>query len=354
MNTQFWKDKKVLVTGHSGFKGSWLSFILNSLGAQVTGISKEELNNNKDLFKALKIESICDSFDVDIRDMSGIQDIFFKTSPDIVFHMAAQPLVRKSYKDPLDTYDINVMGTINILEAIKKIETIKASVFITTDKCYENNEWTWGYRENDPMGGHDPYSCSKGCAELIIQSYQKCFFNEECGQSALSSVRAGNVIGGGDLSEDRLIPDLVRAIDTKGKVLIRNPSSTRPWQHVFEPLRGYMMVAEDLYNKGPSANSSWNFGPHLTDIRTVENITDLFCSSWGISDIIEIDKKLSVHEANLLSLDISKAHHELNWTPNWSLEDSMPYIVEWYKAYLKGGDLTKISLSQIKSYFESK
>lgn len=352
MNKKFWKDKKVLITGHSGFKGSWLTMILNHAGAEILGISKESLNNNRDLFKSLEINKISDSCDEDIRDSNTIDKIFSSFQPEIVFHMAAQPLVRESYLQPVETYDINVMGTISILEAIRSHESVRASIFVTTDKCYDNKEWAWGYRENDPMGGHDPYSSSKGCAELLIQSYQKSYFNDQHSLSALSSVRAGNVIGGGDLSRDRLIPDIVRAIQSKEKVFIRNPSSTRPWQHVFEPLNGYLMVAEDLYANGSANNSSWNFGPHLSDIRTVNELTEIFCTAWGITDIVEYDTNTYLHEANLLSLDISKAYHQLRWRPQWTLEQSMVHIVNWYQEYLSSGDIVSLSKSQIKSFFK--
>jgi CDP-glucose 4,6-dehydratase len=351
MNKNFWKDKKVLITGHSGFKGSWLSMILNSAGAEVLGFSSESLNNNSELFKSLNIAGISHSCDQDIRDKDSLNQIFSSFKPEIIFHMAAQPLVRESYERPLETYEINVMGTLNILEAIRSHDSVRASVFVTTDKCYENQEWSWGYRENDPMGGFDPYSSSKGCAELLIQSYQQSYFNDQNSLSALSSVRAGNVIGGGDLSKDRLIPDIVRAIQSQSKVLIRSPSATRPWQHVFDPLNGYLMVAEDLYFNGSSHNSSWNFGPYLTDIRTVNELTDLFCKSWGVENIIENDTSANVHEANLLSLDISKSFHKLNWRPQWSLEQSLPHIVNWYKEYLLNGDLVALSEDQISQFF---
>ena len=350
MNYKFWKDKRVLITGHSGFKGAWLSMILNSMGAEILGISKESLNNNAELYGALKIEDFVKSYDEDIRNLESIKKIFSDFKPEIVFHLAAQPLVRKSYSLPSDTYEINVMGTINILEAIRANNSVRASLMITTDKCYDNKEWAWGYRENDSMGGYDPYSSSKGCAELVIQSYQNSFFQNES-LSAISSVRAGNVIGGGDLSADRLIPDIVRAIKGKSKVYIRNPAATRPWQHVFEPLNGYLMVAEDLFDNGFQNNNSWNFGPLITDIRSVDEVTKLFCSIWGDIDIIEYDNTPQPHEANLLSLDISKSYHELKWRPRWSLDQSMPHIVNWYKEYISGADVLSLSREQIKEFF---
>jgi CDP-glucose 4,6-dehydratase len=350
MNSEFWKDKRVLITGHSGFKGSWLSMILNFMGAEILGISKESLNNNSELYGALDIKGFVESHDADIRDSGNINKVFSDFKPEIVFHLAAQPLVRKSYSFPSDTYEINVMGTINILEAIRANDSVRSSLMVTTDKCYDNKEWIWGYRENDAMGGHDPYSSSKGCAELVVQSYQKSYFNNSS-MSALSSVRAGNVIGGGDLSQDRLIPDIVRAIKDNSKVSIRNPLATRPWQHVFEPLNGYLMAAEDLFQNGHVNNTSWNFGPLITDIRSVDEITQLFCQIWGDLDIIEYDKTSQVHEANLLSLDVSKAYHELKWRPKWSLNESMSHIVNWYKEYISGGDLLDLSKEQIQLFF---
>ncbi len=352
MNSKFWQDKRVLITGHSGFKGSWLSMILNEMGAEIAGISKESLNNNSELYDALDIQSFVHSYDEDIRNAEKINKIFTAFKPEIVFHLAAQPLVRKSYVLPVDTYEINVIGTINVLEAIRSNDSVRSSLMITTDKCYDNKEWIWGYRENDAMGGHDPYSSSKGCAELVVQSYQKSYFNNDS-ISGLSSLRAGNVIGGGDLSQDRLIPDIVRAIQNKSKVSIRNPLATRPWQHVFEPLNGYLMVAEDLFKNGNSKNSSWNFGPLITDIRSVDEVTKLFCKIWGNLDIIQYEQTSQVHEANLLSLDVSKAYHELKWRPRWSLNESMPHIVDWYKEYISGGNLLSLSREQIKLFFQT-
>jgi CDP-glucose 4,6-dehydratase len=350
MNKKFWKDKRVLITGHSGFKGSWLSMILHAMGAEILGISKESLNNNAELFSTLEIKNLVTSHDEDIRDSEAMNRIFTNFKPEIVFHLAAQPLVRKSYLLPSDTYEINIMGTINILEAIRATESVRSSLMITTDKCYDNKEWIWGYRENDAMGGYDPYSCSKGCAELVIQSFQKSYFNNNS-LSALSSARAGNVIGGGDLSQDRLIPDIVRAIQDNSKVSIRNPIATRPWQHVFEPLNGYLLVAEDLFKNGCDNNSSWNFGPLITDVRSVDEVTKLFCQIWGELDIIQYDKSEQAHEANLLSLDISRSYHQLKWRPKWSLDESMPYIVNWYKEYINNGNILELSQDQIKSFF---
>ena len=253
MNTSFWDGKKVLVTGHSGFKGSWITLLLKYLGAEVCGVSSSILNNNQELFLALNLDDSCLSHDIDIRD-KNISKIFHDFKPDIVFHLAAQPLVRASYEIPFDTYDINVMGTLNILENIRKSPSVAASVMITTDKCYENKEWVWGYKETDRLGGFDPYSSSKACAELLIKSFQNSYESESL---AISSVRAGNVIGGGDLSSDRLLPDIYRAIVSKQKIKLRNPMAIRPWQHVLEPLIGYLMVAEDLFESGHQNNDAW-------------------------------------------------------------------------------------------------
>ena len=276
LNTSFWDGKKVLVTGHSGFKGSWITLLLKYLGAEVCGVSSSILNNNQELFLALNLDDSCLSHDLDIRD-KNISKIFHDFKPDIVFHLAAQPLVRASYEIPFETYDINVMGTLNILENIRKSPSVKASVMITTDKCYENKEWVWGYKETDRLGGFDPYSSSKACAELLIKSFQNSYESESL---AISSVRAGNVIGGGDLSSDRLLPDIFRAIVSKQKIKLRNPMATRPWQHVLEPLIGYLMVAEDLFESGHKNNDAWNFGPRATDIRTVAEIAKLFAGEW--------------------------------------------------------------------------
>lgn len=352
MNKTFWKDKKVLITGDSGFKGAWLSLVLNSVGANIQGLSSSELNNNYELFKNLRISEISNTIDADIRDLSAVQKIFNNFEPEIIFHLAAQPLVRESYLDPINTYSINVMGTLNILEAVRNSKSINSVVMVTTDKCYENKEWEWGYREIDPLGGHDPYSSSKGCAEILIQSYQKSFFSDQKKSPGISSVRAGNVIGGGDFSHDRLIPDLYQAIAQKNKMLIRNPLATRPWQHVLEPISGYIKVAEELFESGAVGNNSWNFGPHLTDIRTVQEVSELFCSAWGIKDILEHNSDSNQpHEAKSLSLDISKAFFNLNWSPKWTLENSIVKTASWYKTYFDKKDTLALSYEQIEEYF---
>jgi len=352
MNKSFWKGKRVIITGDTGFKGSWLVIILKMHGAIVQGISSSKYDNNIDFFNNLELHKISNTIDTDVRNSSDVNKIFDSFKPDIVFHMAAQPLVRLSYQDPVNTYEINVMGTMSILEAIRKSSSVKSAVIVTTDKCYENKEWEWGYRENDPLGGHDPYSSSKACAELLTQSYQKCFFNDLSNSPGVSSVRAGNVIGGGDFSDDRLIPDLYRAIQKDSKLMLRNPLATRPWQHVFEPLSGYMRVVENLFEKGAQENDTWNFGPNISDIRTVREITDLFSLSWGIEDIVEYDSSEQPHEAKSLSLDISKARFNLGWSPKWNLENAINITATWYKAhYNNSEDLMKLSSQQIDEFF---
>lgn len=349
MNTSFWNSKKVLITGHSGFKGSWLTSLLNYLGAEVCGISSSALNNNQELFNRLNLEHSCISYDLDIRD-EAIVDVFSNFKPDIVFHLAAQPLVRASYEIPFETYETNVMGTLNILENLRKSSSVVASVLITTDKCYENKEWDRGYKENDRLGGYDPYSSSKACAELLIKSYQQSFSSESL---AISSVRAGNVIGGGDLSVDRLLPDIYRAIQSNQKIKLRNPKATRPWQHVLEPLVGYLMVAEDLFLCGYQKNSAWNFGPKSSDIRTVSEVAKLFASEWDVVTMIEEKDQKNYHEANALSLDSNKAISELKWQPIWNVEMAITKTADWYKVLEKNGDISKKTNEQINEYISS-
>jgi len=351
MNNNFWKGKRVLITGDTGFKGAWLSLILGMHGAKVQGISSSKFSGNNELYSLLGVNKISNTVDCDVRDFDGVLSAFNSFNPEVVFHLAAQPLVRQSYQDPVTTYEVNVMGTMSILEAVRQSPSVQSAVIVTTDKCYKNNEWEWGYRENDPMGGHDPYSSSKACAELLTQSYQQSFFNDRSNSTGVSTVRAGNVIGGGDFSEDRLIPDLYRAISTNNKLLLRNPLATRPWQHVFEPISGYLKVAEGLFESGAKANDCWNFGPNNSDIRTVQEITELFLACWGIKDIIDFDTSTQPHEAKSLSLDISKAQFKLYWSPQWDLENAMEKTAIWYKACFEDGDILKISTEQIEEYY---
>src|SRR5450759_4295801 len=305
INKQFWNKKRVLITGHTGFKGSWLILLLHNMRSEVYGYALEP-PTNPNMFEEAKIAGLVNSNIGDIRDYDKLLSTIQLVNPEIVIHMAAQPLVRESYKNPVDTYSTNVMGTVNLLEAIRKTPGIKAVVNVTTDKCYENREWRWGYRENEPMGGYDPYSNSKGCSELVTSAYRNSFFNAKDYQKhgvALASARAGNVIGGGDWAEDRLIPDFIRAISKGEEVKIRSPYAIRPWQHVLEPLSGYLMLAERLYSAGPSFAEGWNFGPEDSDSKSVEWITNKICQFWGNEASYELDKNPQPHESSYLKLD---------------------------------------------------
>ncbi len=352
-NKEFWNKKRVLITGHTGFKGSWLSLLLNSLGTEVYGYALDP-PTIPSLFKEACINEIVNSCIDDIRNFDKLLQFIQSVKPEIVIHMAAQPLVRESYKNPVETYSVNVMGTVNLLEAVRQTPGIKAVVNVTTDKCYENREWNWGYRENEPLGGYDPYSNSKGCSELVTSAYRNSFFNTNDYSKhgvALASARAGNVIGGGDWADDRLIPDFIRAITKNDVVSIRSPYSIRPWQHVFEPLSGYLMLAEQLYTSGPRFAEAWNFGPDDADARNVGWISKKFSELWGTGFSLIIDKDTQPHEAKYLKLDCSKAKAELGWSPKWDIEKALETTVEWYKTWLSKGDVLKLSISQIKEYF---
>jgi CDP-glucose 4,6-dehydratase len=349
----FYKGKKVLITGHTGFKGTWLCLLLNKMGAKVIGYALEP-PTNPSLFEQTRLEKYINHHTGDIRNLAELTRVFAMEQPEIVIHMAAQPLVRESYKKPVETYEINVMGTVNLLEAIRNTKGIKAVVNVTTDKCYENREWHWGYRENEPMGGYDPYSNSKGCSELVTSAYRNSYFNpKEYGahRVAVASARAGNVIGGGDWADDRLIPDFIRAIIKGQKVKIRSPYAIRPWQHVLEPLTGYLSLAKALYEHGPQYASGWNFGPNDSDAQNVEWITRTICELWGNGASFEVDTNPQPHEANYLKLDCSKAKAELGWYPRWDIHTTLESIVEWTKAYLASEDLEAKCIQQIDSYF---
>lgn len=356
MNNLFnniYQNRKVLVTGHTGFKGSWLCLLLHQLGADVYGYALEP-PTNPSLFKEARIDELITSFIGDIRDLENLQKIMQQVQPEIVIHMAAQPLVRESYKIPIETYSVNVMGTVHLLEACRHTHSVKAIVNVTTDKCYENKEWHWGYRENEPMGGYDPYSNSKGCSELVTSSYRNSYFNPskyaEHGV-ALASARAGNVIGGGDWADDRLIPDFIRAISRGEEVKIRNPYAIRPWQHVLEPLTGYLILATKLYTDGAKYAEGWNFGPNDDDAKNVGWITKTICDLWGERASFSIDTNLQPHEANYLKLDCSKSKAELDWIPQWSIKTTLQSIVDWNKAYFRGENMRIFTESQINQYY---
>jgi len=349
---EFYKNKKILITGHTGFKGSWLCLLLNRLGADVNGYSLEP-PTNPSLFQEAGIENVVTSYIEDIRNLESLKKIVKKVEPEIVFHMAAQPLVRDSYLFPVLTFETNVLGTVNLLEACREVESIKAIINITTDKCYENKEWVWGYRENDRLGGFDPYSNSKACSELVTESYRDSYYNINQYKDhgvALATARAGNVIGGGDWAKDRLIPDFIKVIIKKEKLKIRNPAATRPWQHVLEPLMGYLTLAEKLYSKGPDYVGAWNFGPEDTDVVSVEFVTNYICELWGDDAAYEIERSPKMHESSCLKLDCSKANSKLNWHPKWNIQQAIKSIVEWNKLRLSRSDVRTITENQIEKY----
>ena len=352
MNPAFWHGKRVLLTGHTGFKGGWLSLWLQSLGAQVVGYALAP-PTNPSLFEVAEVGKGMTSIIGDIRDLANLQSVLLEHKPEIVIHMAAQPLVRYSYQNPVETYSTNVMGTVHLLEAVRNTPGVKAVVNITTDKCYENKEWVWGYRENEPMGGYDPYSNSKGCAELVTSAYRSSFFNAHNYAQhgvAVATVRAGNVIGGGDWAKDRLIPDILAAFEQGQRVNIRNPHAIRPWQHVLEPLRGYLTLAEHLFEQGTDFAEGWNFGPNDEDAKPVGWIVEQMAALWSDDAHWQIDGGEHPHEASYLKLDISKARSRLDWHPALRLIDALKLIVDWSKQRQSGGNLRALTLAQIHNY----
>lgn len=349
---EFWAGRKVFLTGHTGFKGSWLSLWLQKMGADLTGYALAP-DTDPNLFEVAGVAQGMKSHIADIRDLQTLQAAVDAAAPEVVIHMAAQPLVRYSYAAPVETYATNVMGTVHVLEAVRNCASVRAVVSVTSDKCYENKEWVWGYREDEPMGGYDPYSNSKGCAELVTSAYRNSFFNNARyaeHKVAVASARAGNVIGGGDWAVDRLIPDFIRAIVARERVRVRNPGAIRPWQHVLEPLGGYLVLAEHLVTKGAECAEGWNFGPDEGDARNVEWIVRRLVESWGEGAGWDKDESLQPHEATYLKLDCSKAHARLGWWPGWSLDITLNRIIEWHKAHLAGQDMHEVCTKQIEEY----
>jgi CDP-glucose 4,6-dehydratase len=351
MNGAFWCKRKVFLTGHTGFKGSWLSLWLQHLGAEVTGFALPP-PTDPSLFESARVGDGMVSTIADVRDLDALRLALAAAKPEIVFHLAAQPLVRLGFRMPVETYSTNVMGVVNLLEAIRCQPEVRAVVVVTSDKCYENREWVWGYREDEPMGGYDPYSSSKGCAELVVAAYRRSFFGEGAGQhpARVASVRAGNVVGGGDWAEDRLVPDIVRALNAGRPILVRNPESVRPWQHVLEPLAGYLLLAERLAAEGRALEGGWNFGPRDEDARPVRDVVARFCAAWGEGASWDCSAASGPHEAHYLKLDCSKAIAQLKWRPRWSLDTAIDRIVEWHLAHRSGADARATTLAQIVSY----
>lgn len=350
----FYKNRRVLITGHTGFKGSWLSSWLSLMGAHVAGLALPPVHDN-DHFNLLKLSDKLDHHEADIRDLSLVQKIIEETRPEIIFHLAAQALVRRSFNEPKTTFDTNVGGAVNLLESIRHSSTVKTLVYVTSDKCYRNKEWVWGYRETDELGGKDPYSGSKACAELVLSSYRTSFFQSEHPIRA-ASVRAGNIIGGGDWSDDRIIPDCVRALKNREDIVIRNPRATRPWQHVLDPLRGYLLLAQRLHDdESLGFDDAWNFGPDRESNISVEELVKKFIGFWGEGgyQCRQTGDQGDPPEARLLHLNCDKAHANLQWSPVLNIDEAVRYTAEWYHQWAQGNDPWNLTTSQIQSFIDA-
>ncbi len=349
----FWTGKRVFVTGHTGFKGGWLSIWLNALGAEVTGYALAP-PTDPSLYDLCRVDLLVRSVIADVRDADRLAAALAGARPEIVFHLASQPIVRESYRDPVGTYATNLLGTAHLLQSVRSCGDVKVVLNVTSDKCYENREWVWGYRESEPLGGYDPYSSSKACSELITAAYRASFFNPEdpCSHKAgIASARAGNVIGGGDFATDRLLPDCIRAILKGEPIRLRNPEATRPWQHVLEPLSGYLLLARKLHEAPRVFSGAWNFGPDDRDVRPVSWVVDRFCELWGSGASRVQDESRHPHEARFLKLDCSKAKAELGWRPRWDIDKTLEMSVAWTKAFAAGSEyLRSLCLSQIAAY----
>lgn len=341
--------KRVLITGHTGFKGSWLAFLLHEMGAEVMGFALAPTTTPSH-FELLGLDRKMHHVLGDIRDASLIARTLDAFQPDFVFHLAAQALVRPSYQDPASTFATNVLGSVNLLEAVRRCRSVRSLVYITSDKCYENVEWIWGYRESDPLGGRDPYSASKAAAEIAFSSYARSFF-EHTPSLGAATARAGNVIGGGDWAVDRIIPDCIRAISAGEPIVLRNPGATRPWQHVLEPLAGYLLLAARLYEEPKRWGGSWNFGPSTNEVRTVHNVAEVIIKHFGKGSIETVIGQTQVHEANLLQLNCDKAHQLLGWYPRWHVEQTLEATAFWYKTVINGGNTEQITRAQIHQFF---
>ena len=355
VNTTFWRGRRVFMTGHTGFKGAWLALWLHRLGAELCGFALAPATRPS-LFETIGIGQLVQSRIADVRNLDALQEAMADFAPEVVFHLAAQSLVLQAYADPVGTYATNVMGTVHLLEAVREQPTVRATVVVTSDKCYENREWVWPYREDDAMGGHDPYSSSKGCAELVAAAYRASFLQGHPGggTSAVATARAGNVVGGGDWAEHRLVPDVLRAIVAGEPVRLRRPEAIRPWQHVLEPLWGYLLLAERLCSEGSIFAEGWNFGPFDAEERTVHWVASRIANAWGVSlEIKSAALELRQHEAGLLKLDSAKAHFQLGWRPRWSLGTALDNVVRWHQAHAAGSDMRAFSEGQIALYEQS-
>lgn len=353
INAEFWRGRKVLVTGHTGFKGSWLSFWLAELGAEVSGYALAP-NTTPNLYSLLDLDSRITSTIADINDRVALEAHLKANPPEIVLHLAAQPLVRLSYEKPVETFATNVVGTVTLLDALRGCEGLRAVVVVTSDKCYENREWPWGYRENEAMGGHDPYSASKGCVEIAVAAMRRSFFRVgavNAHPAKLATARAGNVVGGGDWSADRLVPDIVRGcLGAQGSISVRNPKAVRPWQHVLDPLCGYLQLAERLYDCAPDTDDAWNFGPQPGDERYVLEVAQAVVDALGVGCVDVGQAVEAVHEATLLRLDIAKAQQQLGWRPAWNFETTVAMTAAWYAAWHRGENLKEITRRQIAEF----
>ncbi len=344
------KGKNVFLTGHTGFKGTWLTFLLTEVGANVMGYALEP-EPGPSHFRMLKLDKKINNIVGDVRDLSFLKNSLKSFKPEFVIHLAAQALVKKSYNDPVDTFSTNVLGSVNLLEAVRKCDSVRSLVYITSDKCYENVEWLWGYRENDRIGGRDPYSASKGAAEIAFSAFARSFYANRPDLGA-ATTRAGNVIGGGDWALDRIIPDCIRAIESNAPIQLRSPNATRPWQHVLEPLSGYLTLASKLYNEPGKYEGSWNFGPSSSEVKTVEEVARTIVQHMGRGSIEIEGSSNNVHEAQLLQLNCDKAHINLGWYPRWSVEETLKETAIWYKTILDGGDAETITRIQLRRYFK--
>jgi len=352
MSPSFWPGRRVLITGHTGFKGGWLSTWLASAGARITGFALEAVGPDN-MFAAARVGTVVDHVAGDVRDLDALSAVIRSVQPQVVFHLAAQSLVRRSYVDPLETYSTNVIGTANLLEAVRRVGGVAAVVVVTSDKCYENREWIWGYRETDALGGYDPYSSSKAGAEIVTAAYRSSYFNPAEYSDhgvAVASARAGNVIGGGDWSEARLIPDAIAAFRAGVPVTIRSPGATRPWQHVLEPLNGYIQLAERLVSFGTEWAEAWNFGPDPSDTQPVQQVIEALAKRWGDNASWRLDEGPHPHEANLLRLDCTKAREKLGWKPRWSIATALSETVDWYREHASGQDMQAFTRGQIEKY----